>query len=279
MAVDHGGIVQYGMLKAFVELGLDYASLFGTSVGSLNAALLHANDLEKLEYIWLSITTSKVYKWRYALMGKRPSLYDSSPLLKLIKQSVDYNEILKNHKDFYISTTDYFAQEAYVLESKSMGIDAFHRFIYASASPPMLFPPVDIGDRTFIDGGLTSNFNIKEAIVNEDVETVVLMSPTAKGRRKEISSILDLVADTISIPLYTQLKEEQGCVNKINDIIDDVNEDHRVSCRKIKIINCIVDKQFDFGFLDFDHKGYDKKQLIAYGYEFAKRVLYEELSK
>jgi NTE family protein len=41
------GIIQFGFLKAWHELGLKYDVCFGTSAGCLNGVLYHAGDMER----------------------------------------------------------------------------------------------------------------------------------------------------------------------------------------------------------------------------------------
>lgn len=279
--VEHGGIIQYGFIKAWLELGLSYDVCFGTSAGALNGVVLHANEPDRLEHLWKTIKSKDVYKWSLLdlhrpLIKNKSSVYNSAPLLNVIKNSMNYEALQANPKDFWINTTDYFDQTSYSLECKSLPEEELALFLKASASPPIFFEPVNFRDKVLVDGGLTSNYNIDDAL-NADVETIVLMIPTMKGVRNKIRHIADIAADCISIPMYTQFNEEINSVQKINDVIHDLKDGCTKNYKTIKLVKIVADMSFDFGFLDFDYKGYDRDFLINYGYEFAKPILEREL--
>jgi NTE family protein len=275
------GIIQYGFIKAWLELGLQYDICFGTSVGALNGALLHAGEFAKLEELWKNIGNKDVYTWNlfdlYRLNKDKPGIYNSDPLLKTIKKALNYKAIMNNPKDFWINATDYFGCTSFTKESKTMSEEDLALFLKASANPPIFFEPVEFEGRTLVDGGLTSNYNIDDALL-ADVETVVLMSPTYQRKAKtKISGILEVIGDSITIPTHNQLDQEIGCTEKINAIINELDEHCQSKYKKIKLIKIVADKDFGFDLLDFDYKGLKRQVLIDYGYHYAKEILQREL--
>lgn len=205
--------------------------------------------------------------------GSSASFYSSKPLARTLIDYVDPKKLKAEPRDFYISTTDYFAKENITRECKSFGDnDDLLRFILASASPPTFFSPVIFEGKTLVDGGLTSNYNVAEAIKLEDVTTVILMVPSPKETRKYVSSMVDMIEDSISIGMQNQLKEEIGSVNRINKIISKASGDI-TGYKNINLITIIPTLPINFGFLDFKYKGYDRKELIQYGYDLAKPLL------
>jgi predicted acylesterase/phospholipase RssA len=191
---------------------------------------------------------------------------------------LNYKALIDNPATFCVSVTDYFAQQNITLDCKKFGEQALIDFVHASASPPIFFPPVKLGNKTLVDGGLTSNYNIKDALLY-DVETIVLMVPTARSTTHNIKDLFQVIGDCISIPMYMQLNEELSCINKINDIVEEFNLQSTSKYRKLNLVQIINQKAFDFGFLDFDYKGYERKDLIKYGYDIAKPILEKELCK
>lgn len=271
------GILQYGMLKAFVELGLTYDHLLGTSVGALQGAVFHNRDMDALERLWTTVTTQDVRRTRFLthlrIFGNNSSLYDSSPLARTITKYIDPVKLKSNPKDFYITCTNYFAKESLTRECKTFSDKDLLTFIRASASPPSLFDPVPFEDKLLVDGGLTSNYNICQALKIESVDTIILMVPSPKETRIKISTIIDMIEDCISIGMENQLREEINCINKVNTIVDEIDTVCNLSYRKIKFVPIVPTKPINFGFLDFDYKGYNRQELIEYGYSLAKPIL------
>ncbi len=58
------GAYAFGCIKAFIEKGLKFDVISGTSVGSLNAALLSTNQIDKGDNIWKTLSQDRVYPWR-----------------------------------------------------------------------------------------------------------------------------------------------------------------------------------------------------------------------
>ena len=267
-------MVCYG---AWQELKLHYDYLWGTSVGALNGLMFHAGDLDKLESLWMNIESSDVYTWNPMDLTRpftngRPSIYDSSPLLRTIRREVNYQGLYNNHSRFYVTATDYYNQVAETLEYRTMAEEDLVKFVYASASPPILFPPVEFEGKLLVDGGLTSNYNIQDA-VTLGAGTVVLFSPTYKATSSIVKNVVDMVDGTISIATHNQLNEEISFVDKLDQVIKDINED---TAKKYKQVNLIViepDKDSGIDLIDFDFKKNNRKDLIAYGYDLAKGPL------
>ena len=55
------GIYEFGVLQALKEIGEDhFDKVIGVSVGSLNAAMIVQNDLEKLENMYMHLSSDKI---------------------------------------------------------------------------------------------------------------------------------------------------------------------------------------------------------------------------
>lgn len=223
------GIVQVGMIKAWLELGLSYDSLFGVSVGALNGTLLHqGSDIEELEHLWLNIKTDDVYTLNLGGLALKQlgakSVYNSDPLERTIRKVLKYDKLMANPKPFYINAADYTNWTDWQLDSKQLVTqNDYVKFLLASASPPVLFPPVTIDDKILCDGGTVNNFNLTAAI-QKNHDTVILMSPTNVVRTKHKPTILEMIKGVTTIPSFAFLEREQGGINAINKIINTINE-------------------------------------------------------
>src|SRR5206468_4014213 len=74
------GICQSGSLRAFHDLGFTYDTVYGASVGSLNACLVHQDQLDLMTEIWMTVRNKDVYSWNpldlFRTLDGRASIYD-----------------------------------------------------------------------------------------------------------------------------------------------------------------------------------------------------------
>jgi len=146
------------------EQHLDFQVIAGVSAGALNALVLAQGKgpaglrdrLEDLKRLWLGIGSEKdIYRRRF--LGKvlafvlRDSMLDPAPLRELMMRHVNLEALRSSGREFRAGVT---WLESGLYEC----IDQHHERVadctMASASIPLLFPPVRIGDRSGVDGGV-----------------------------------------------------------------------------------------------------------------------------
>lgn len=260
------GIIQAGMIKAFLDLGLEYDSLHGSSAGSLNGALLHAGQIDDMTNLWLNIRNKDVFTqapWNMFRENKG-CLYDSIPLFNLIRKTVDFKKLLHNSKSFTVNVTDLsnWQSARHVIQPIIWYQDYLDipKVLWASASPPVLMAPVELNGFKFTDGGVTNNYSIIDA-VRDGADRLIIMAPMIP-EPKPIRNIIDAIDVTISIQLWNQLQRELKFVEILNDV---------PGYRKIDVQLITIDKPTGIGILDFDIK--DKQKWLDYGYQLANDKL------
>ena len=269
------GICQVGMLKAAHDLGLEYNTILGTSVGALNAVLYHQGDLDVMEYLWMNIKNSDVYSsnpfsWGQTVTEKA-AIYDSSPLYRLIKKHINYSKVQSNPRDFWINATDATKQDRYSLESKTLSEEELATFIFASAAAPVYFPPVKFRGRTLLDGGLVNNFSLTEAVY-KDCDTLVVFRPSFFAT-KPIKNITDMIGLVVKISSKGYWDEELRAIQEMNKILSECKKVcPAMDLSPINTVEISPDRDFGIDILDFNYKE-DRKQLIDYGYYLAKDIL------
>lgn len=273
------GILQVGYLKAWLELGLQYETLYCSSVGALNGLLLHQGEFDKLEDLWLNIKTDDVYLFNaftlWNMFTPKACVFDSSPLYKLIKKYVNYDKLAANKTKMVINTTDFTNWKPYSLDIHSLNKDNIADFLRASSSPPLAFEPVHFENKILVDAGIINNYSINSA-AKDGHDTMVVMTPTRVEPKAKVNNIIDMLDLMTSVPEYGYFDRELGCVEKINHIIDQVNEVLEPDFRKIKISVVIPDKPTGIELLNFNYKQ-DRKELIKLGYDLAKDILKRDL--
>ena len=166
------GAVQVGMLKALTENGIHPELLIGASVGAINAAWMaghpsHDGALELAE-IWLGLRRQDVFPispWSGArgLIGRSNHVISNAMhvanLRMLLEKHIPYRRLEETEKPVHIMTTELKTGRAFDISS-GPAVPA----LLASTAIPGVFPPVTIGQRILVDGGIASHTPIAAAI-------------------------------------------------------------------------------------------------------------------
>jgi len=262
------GIVECGYIKALKDLGIKYHSVHSSSVGTLTAMLLYPEDVDGIEKLWLEVKNKDVYTKPVfkQFLGDKPYLWDSSPLKKLIHKQVWSHAYTRLDLEWHINATDLTNYDSFSREARELCKEDLIKVITASASPPIFFPPVEYNGLKLCDSGVVNNYGISQA-VKHGCDTLILMLPS-RTQAQKINNMADMIVATIGASTSTYLDRE----------IEDLQEINKYRTPPIKLITICPDVDFSFGFLDFDMKGVDRRQLIDYGYNLAQKVLVKELS-
>jgi NTE family protein len=156
------------MLQALTEAGIRPDMLIGTSVGAVNAAWAagrpgHDGALE-LGEIWLGLRRQNVFPispWVGAagLLGRCTHVIPSSGLRAILEKHVPYSRLEDATVPVHVIATELKTGRAATLSS-GPAIPA----LLASTAIPGVFPPVRIGRREFVDGGVANHTPITTAI-------------------------------------------------------------------------------------------------------------------
>lgn len=179
------GAFQAGVLKRWMgEDGIDYDILCGVSVGALNAAGLgmipHGwprTSAEWLETFWRSrIRTETIYR-RWFPFGRlhalwRKSIYDSSPLTKLVSKNLDQHTLAANGRIISVGAVSMDSGEyRFVCQDDPQ----FVKWVLASSSFPVFLEPVEIEGQLWSDGGIKSVTPLGQALRLGATEIDVIM--------------------------------------------------------------------------------------------------------
>src|SRR3954452_2826642 len=181
------GAVQPGMLRALYEQGITPDLLVGTSAGALNAAFVASRPqtvqtARDLARIWRNLRRDDVFPVSMrALVGglcrKRDHLVPDQALRRLVSRHCEFDDLADAPTSLHVVAYDVVSGRE-ILLSDGPAVDA----ITASASIPGVFPPVVVGDRCLIDGGVVNNTPISHA-VRLGAERVYVL-PTQTGPRR-----------------------------------------------------------------------------------------------
>lgn len=171
----------------------------GTSAGALNAAVLAGADADALIGFWTSVTPRVILDARirsprfqgalHFLTRRRFfSIYGNKGLRKLIGESIQLPPIQQSDSHLIIAVTNYtrgkleafyvspliqqfvsddaarLPDQQRIQHFRKIGTQAdLEKSLLASAAIPIFFPPVDINDEWYIDGGIGNHTPTREA--------------------------------------------------------------------------------------------------------------------
>lgn len=162
------GAVQVGMLQALTENDIQPELLIGASVGAVNAAWIAGHpgrdSARELGEIWLALRRQDVFPfspWNGArgLIGRTNHVISSASLRVVLEKHLPYQRLEDAISPIHIITTELRTGRALALSS-GPAVPA----LLASTAIPGVFPPVTIGTRTLVDGGIASHTPIATAI-------------------------------------------------------------------------------------------------------------------
>lgn len=182
------GALQVGMLQALYESGIVPDLLVGTSAGALNAAFIASRPqipatAGALGRVWRDLQREDVFPVSLTaliggLCGRRDHLVPDRTLRRLVRRHIEFDELADAPIPLHLVAFD-LTEGRELLLSEGPVID----LVIAAASIPGVFPPVAIGGRRLIDGGVVNNTPISHAVALGAERIYVLPTQDPSWRR------------------------------------------------------------------------------------------------
>lgn len=162
------GAVQVGMLQALYERDIRPDLLVGTSVGAVNSAWIagraDADGVDELADIWLGLRRRDVFPLNplvsaAGLLGRSNHFIPNDSLRGVLERHMPFSRLEEASIPLHVVTTDLKSGRAAIMAS-GPAVPA----ILASCAIPGIFPPVTIGRREYIDGGVANHTPLTVAI-------------------------------------------------------------------------------------------------------------------
>lgn len=172
------GASEVGMAKALASKGLQPDLIVGTSIGSLNGAVLASAPIEQ-SVLWLSemwgrmqgsaVFGESMFNRARHMLNHWTHFHSNEPLRQLVDESVSFAKL----EDAYTTiqtcaacietSTEHWFTEGPVADA-----------VLASCALPGILPPVELDGRHYIDGGVVNSIPVSRAIELGATEVYVL---------------------------------------------------------------------------------------------------------
>jgi NTE family protein len=197
------GFAHLGAVKALQEHGIYPSEISGTSSGAIAGAFLSNGFSPEeikdifLEKLKLNILSREVFK-----MG----LISMKSIRIFLQKNLCYKKFEDLPIPFYATATS-FADGSQHIFSRGNIIDA----IIASSSIPVMFSPVVIHGKPFVDGGLFNNLPIEPFNGKKKKDIVCIHVNPIKSFRSE-ESVLDVMDRAIHLSFREKvIRSSEGC--------------------------------------------------------------------
>lgn len=211
------GAYQIGVWEALSELDVTIDMVFGTSVGSINGAMVVQGDLELSRKLWQQMETDMIFDietsglpsedaWAYAKEIVLRGGAGTSGLGRLLREYIDEDRVRNAAADYGLVTVEFPSLEGHFLYKSDIPYGRLADYILASAS---CFPAAQkyvIGDREFIDGGYRDNLPVEMAldrgatsIIAVDLHAAGIVRHSAVRKAKEVPDGFHMIESPLDL--------------------------------------------------------------------------------
>ena len=192
------GSYQVGVIKALKELKINIVAVSGASIGSINGALVVQGDGNKLEKIYSNIRMQDILKIsEKRKISANANLFNPKNALKLLEEyvsnkgisneplrnvledNIDLDKLYASNIDFGFITFDTKKKKGVELYKEDIPRDKMIDYLLASSCFP-IFKPQEIGDDSFLDGGLSNNMPIS-LLLKKGYKNIILIDVLGVG--------------------------------------------------------------------------------------------------
>lgn len=202
------GAVQVGMLQALGERDIVPGIVAGTSVGSLNGAVVALDPkgaANRLSHLWARLTRGDVFPGGLlaqarTLQRTKTHLFPSTGLAAVINQFLGADLTFADlTMPFAAVAMDIATARPHVLCEGPL-LPA----LLASAAIPGIFPPVQLGSLQLYDGGLVSNVPMRQALAM-GARSLVILDCSFPGRMPDPpGTIAEVLLYTAMVTMRSQ---------------------------------------------------------------------------
>ncbi len=153
------GLAHVGLLAALQDHGIRVTSISGTSAGALVGALYGSGmTIDMILEFFKSYSIFQPFNFSL----KKPGIFSTDRYKNILKATLKetFEELSIS---LYVCASDLMSGDPRYFDKGELVLP-----VLASCAVPLLFTPVQIGDRMYTDGGVSDNFPIDPLMINAE---------------------------------------------------------------------------------------------------------------
>jgi NTE family protein len=186
------GFAHVGVIRVLEQEKIPIHMIVGTSVGSLIGAL-YASDPNSFNLEWLSFSIEKDDIFDYSVIYSKMGPVQGERLEKFVQTKVKAKTMEQMKIPFYAVATDLNEGNTWVFEKGSVA-----KAVRASSSIPGIFQPLELGGKTYVDGGVTDNLPVDVARAR-GADIIIAVNISKNIRNPQVNTLIDVILQSISI--------------------------------------------------------------------------------
>ena len=194
------GIAHLGVLQALEESGIRPTVMSGTSMGAM-VAVIYAMGIppkEALEFIKGEVRPTALKNMDWNRMG----FFNLNKVEKYLRENIEKDDFSALKLPVYITVTNLNTGK---FEIKSEG--KLIEYVMASASIPLLFKPVVIGETYYVDGGVTKNLSAQ--VLQGKCDKIIGIHVNHISSQTDFRRMKDVAVRTYHLAVYNTIAEEK----------------------------------------------------------------------
>jgi NTE family protein len=197
------------MLQALEDKGIKPDLLVGTSAGAVNATFMagrpYPGAANELADVWRALQRSDIFptsplRGIAGVLGRSNHLVNPKAMRRHLERTILFENLEDAPIPVTVLATDLLSGQPVEL-STGNAVDA----VVASSALPGLFPPVEIKGRQLIDGGVSNNVPIKNAISAGATTIYVLSAGHSCAPTHRIRGALHVLLHSMSVIIHDRL--------------------------------------------------------------------------
>ncbi|MBP7528763.1 MAG: patatin-like phospholipase family protein [Syntrophorhabdaceae bacterium] len=193
------GFAHVGVLRALEKEKIPIHMIVGTSVGSLIGGI-YASNPDSFQLEWTAFKINRGDILDYSVVSSKMGPVQGARLEAFVEQNAKVKLVEATKIPFYPVATDLNTGETVTLERGSLA-----KAIHASSAIPGIFVPVVFGNRTLVDGGVTSNIAC-EVARSKGANVIIAVNLQKDIKDGDITSVIDVIAQSIAIMMHVNSK-------------------------------------------------------------------------
>lgn len=192
------GAIEAGFARALWEAGVRFDGIVGSSVGALNGAFLAAGGHpDALAEAWRDLRFRDVFQfnWRILFRGAREAaVFSIGRRLRRLLRELGARRFDSLNLPFAVIATDLATGDAVALDHGPL-----EPALTASMAIPGLLPPVQLDGRYLVDGSLSADLPIGEAVRRGATEVWAIRCACCASPRYRCDTLPAIIAQTFGL--------------------------------------------------------------------------------